>query len=101
MALVVGGCHKVDRDRVLGAIIVPACIVGIVTYFWLVFFVAPPLVLQVTAFAAVAAVLVILAWIGYVLATTPRSKSVEEIERELEDELRGVDAREHSEPRQE
>jgi predicted DNA-binding transcriptional regulator len=57
-----------DKDRILGAIIVPACIVGIAIYFWLVFFVAPFLILQATAFAAVALVLVILAWIAYLLA---------------------------------
>ena len=42
------------------------------------------LVLQLTGFIAVGAVLGILAWIGYMLATTPPPKPIEDIEKELE-----------------
>jgi predicted DNA-binding transcriptional regulator len=75
-------------DRVVGALILIGSIVGILAYFWLVFL-SPWVVLtmQLTAFVAVAAVLVILAWIGYTLATTPPPRPIEEIERELEEEL--------------
>jgi len=38
----------------------------------------PLIVLQITAFLAIAAVLVILAWIGYTLMTTPAPKPVVE-----------------------
>jgi len=59
-------------------------VLGIAIYGWLVFF-SPwsQVVIQVTMFAAVSAVLGVLAWIGYTLATTPPPKPLEEIEREL------------------
>lgn len=72
-------------DRVLGAGILVGSIVGIGVYFWLVFL-SPwaQLVIQASAFIAVAAILLIMAWIGYTLATTPPPKPIEEIEKELE-----------------
>jgi len=74
-------------DRVVGVLILIGSILGIVAYFWLVF-ISPWFVLtmQLTAFLAVAAMLFILAWIGYTLATTPPPQP---IERELEEELKG------------
>lgn len=59
-----------SRDRMMGAIILAGSIVGIVVYGWLLY-VYSILVLQVTAFLAVAAMLGILAWIGWTMATTP------------------------------
>ena len=84
-----------DRDHFLGAVLLASSLAGACIYFWAVFFVAPLLVLQVTAFGAVAAGLTVLAWIGYTLASTPLSKSVEEIERELEEQLGQVEGKEH------
>ena len=80
-------------DRVIGALILVGSILGILVYFWLVFL-SPWMLLtmQLTAFIAVAAVLVILAWIGYTLATTPPPKPIEEIEKELEEELKEIEA---------
>ncbi len=81
-----------SRDRQVGALLLVASIIGIIIYGWLVFL--PPLsgldliVLKLTGFIAVAGILGILAWIGYTLATTPPPKSVEEIERELNEELK-------------
>jgi predicted DNA-binding transcriptional regulator len=79
-------------DRVVGALILIGSILGILAYFWLIFF-SPWIVLtmQLTAFMAVTAVLVILAWIGYTLATTPPPQPIEEIERELEEELKEME----------
>ena len=79
-------------DRVVGALILVGSILGILAYFWLVFL-SPWILLtmQLTAFIAVAAVLVIIAWIGYTLATTPPPRPIEEIERELEEELKEVE----------
>jgi len=79
-------------DRVVGALILVGSILGILAYFWLVFL-SPwvLLTMQLTAFIAVAAVLVIIAWIGYTLATTPPPRPIEEIERELEEELKEVE----------
>jgi len=39
----------------------------------------------------VAAVLGILAWVGYALATTPPPKPIEEIEKEIEEELKKLE----------
>ena len=79
-------------DRVVGALILVGSILGILAYFWLVFL-SPwvLLTMQLTAFIAVAAVLVIIAWIGYTLATTPPPRPIEEIEKELEEELKDVE----------
>jgi predicted DNA-binding transcriptional regulator len=59
-----------NKDQGIGAVLLVAGIVGIVIYAWLLYAYAI-LVLQITAFIAVAAVLVILAWIGWTMATTP------------------------------
>ena len=59
-----------SRDQVLGAVILVASIVVVVVYAWLLYAV-PMITLQVTAFIAVGAVLVIAAWIGWTMATTP------------------------------
>ena len=65
-------------------------IVGIVIYGLLVWW-FPMIVLQITAFVGIAAVLAIVAWIGYTLATTPPPKPIEEIEKELEQELKKLE----------
>ena len=49
------------------------------------------LLIKITVFIAVAAVMGILAWIGYTLATTPPPKPIEEIEKELEEELKKLE----------
>jgi len=61
----------------------------IVGYGWVLFFTEWTLLLiQVTLMAAVVAVLGIIAWIGYTLATTPPPKPIEEIEKEIQQELK-------------
>ncbi|MEM4591879.1 MAG: transcriptional regulator [Sulfolobales archaeon] len=67
-------------------------VAGILIYGWLVFL-SPWqfLILQLTAFIAVAAVLGILAWVGYALATTPPPKPIEEIEREVQKALEEIE----------
>jgi len=59
-----------NKDQGIGAVLLVASIAGIVAYAWLLFTYAI-LILQITAFVAVAAVLVIAAWIGWTMATTP------------------------------
>ena len=49
---------------------------GILVYGWLLYMFAM-MVLQLTAFLAVAAVLVILAWIGWTMATTPPPEPID------------------------
>jgi predicted DNA-binding transcriptional regulator len=59
-----------SKDQVYGAIILLVSVVGLVVYAWLLYAFAT-IVLQITAFVAVAFVLVIAAWIGWTMATTP------------------------------
>jgi predicted DNA-binding transcriptional regulator len=59
-----------NKDQGIGAMILVASIAGIVVYAWLLSTYAI-VILQMTAFIAVAAVLVIAAWIGWTMATTP------------------------------
>ena len=81
-----------NRDQVIGALILAASVIDIVIYGWVLFFTEwTILLLQITGFVAVAAILGILAWIGYTLATTPPPKPIEEIEKELEEELKKLE----------
>ena len=81
-----------SRDQLVGALILIASIIGILVYGWIVFFTEWTLILlQLTGFIAVAVVLGILAWIGYTLATTPPPKPIEDVGKELEEELKKVE----------
>ncbi|MEM3383298.1 MAG: hypothetical protein QXL52_05360 [Nitrososphaerales archaeon] len=66
-----------NKDQVLGVLILILSTVGIIVYGWLLFFVAPQLILQISAFIAVATILAILAWIGWTMATTPPPAPIE------------------------
>ena len=67
-------------DKVSGYAILFGKLLGIACYFYLVFL-SPwaLLVVRISAFLAVAAVLVIVAWIGYTLATTPSPEPLEDL----------------------
>ena len=81
-----------NRNQAIGALILAASVIGIVIYGWVLFFTEwTILLLQITGFVAVVAILGILAWIGYTLATTPPPKPIEEIEKELEEELKKLE----------
>jgi predicted DNA-binding transcriptional regulator len=67
-----------NKDQGIGAVILIASIIGIILYAWLLF-TYPILILQITAFVAVAAILVIAAWIGWTMATTPPPAPLEDI----------------------
>lgn len=69
------------NDRALGYVVLVGSLLGIACYFYLVF-VSPwtLLVVQVSAFLTVAAVLLIMAWIGYTLATTPPPLPLEDFD---------------------
>jgi predicted DNA-binding transcriptional regulator len=70
-------------DRVTGYLILIGSIVGIGVYFWLVFL-APQawawLTIQASAMVAVGGILLIVAWIGYTLATTPPPVPLEDMD---------------------
>ena len=63
------------RDRAIGSALVIGAVVGVFVYGFLLFGFQktkiPLYTLEITAFAAVVGVLAILGWIGYVMATTP------------------------------
>lgn len=59
-----------NKDQGIGVVILVVSIIGILVYAWLLFAYAI-VVLQITAFVAVAAILVIAGWIGWTMATTP------------------------------
>ena len=59
-----------NKDQVAGVAILVGSVAGIIVYAWLLYSFTI-IMLQLTAFLAVAAVLVILAWIGWTMATTP------------------------------
>jgi len=76
-----------SKDQGIGAAILVGCLLGIVIYFWLVFFSEWSLfILELTGFIAVGGILGIGAWIGWTMATTPPPKPIEDIEKELEAE---------------
>jgi len=86
-----------SRDQLIGAAIMLCAIAGIIIYGWIMFFTAWDIILlKITGFIAIAGVLGILAWIGYTLATTPPPKPIEEIEKELEKELKEIEAKERA-----
>jgi predicted DNA-binding transcriptional regulator len=74
-----------SSDRALGGGILVGSLAGLVIYFWLVFM-SPWswLTIQVSAFLAVAMVLLIMAWIGYTLATTPPPMPIEDFDFDTE-----------------
>lgn len=75
------------NDRALGGIILLGSLAGVVIYFWLLFM-SPWawLTIKVSAFLAVGMVLLIVAWIGYTLATTPPPMPLEDFDFETESE---------------
>jgi len=83
-----------DKDQILGVIIFAGSTAGILVYFALLFLLGENIslwTLRISAFLAVAAFLVIMAWIGYTLATTPPPKPIEEIEKEIESETKKLE----------
>ena len=61
------------KDRAIGAALVVGAVVGVIIYGSVMFYFTSVsvLVLKITAFVGVLAILAILGWIGYVMATTP------------------------------
>lgn len=76
-----------NKDQVLGACVLLGSLLGVALYFYLVFL-SPwgVLTVQLTAFVAVGAVLVIMAWIGYTMATTPPPMPLEGFTDSFEEE---------------
>ena len=58
------------NDRAIGSAILVGSVLGIIVYGLLLYY-WPLVVLEITAFIALAVILAILGWIGYTMATTP------------------------------
>ena len=72
------------RGQAMGVVLAFVSVLGIAIYGYLLFLTAYDILLmKLTAFIAVSGVLGILAWIGYVLATTPLPKPIKEIEKKF------------------
>jgi len=80
-----------SRDQIIGVLIFAGSLLAIALYAWLLFFVAPQLVMQATAFVLVSGVLLLVAWVGYTLATTPPPALIEELEKEAEVRGKGAE----------
>ena len=65
------------NDKKVGGAILAGSMLGIILYGLLIYY-WPLVVLQITAFAAVVALLGILAWIGWTMATTPPPEPISE-----------------------
>ena len=73
-------------DKTTGWILTIASILGIIIYFYLIF-ISPwsSLTIQISAFLAVGAILLIIGWIGYTLAATPPIIPFEDFDLETEE----------------
>jgi predicted DNA-binding transcriptional regulator len=77
-----------SRDQFIGVLLMFVSIAVIIGYAWILFFTEWTLLLiQITLMVAVAALLGIIAWVGYTLATTPPPRPIEEIEKEIQQGL--------------
>ena len=78
-----------SKDQALGSMILLVSILGIAVYFYLTFL-SPWIILtiQISAFIAIAVILLIIAWIGYTLATTPPPTPLEDLDLEQETETK-------------
>ena len=95
MPLVFVGGSSLSKDQIIGIALMSASILAIIAYAWILFFTEwTILLIQITLMIAVAGILGIVAWIGYTLATTPPPKPLEEIEKELEEELKHSESKE-------
>jgi len=75
--------RALSKNQALGTLILIICVIGVVVYGWLIFFsIWSQLVLQMMGFVAIGGILGIGAWIGWIMATTPPPKPLEEMETE-------------------
>lgn len=82
-----------ERDKLIGVGLMVVTTIVILFYLYGLFFSKElsEILIKLTIFIAVAGVMGILGWIGYTLATTPPPKPIEEIEKEIEAELKKLE----------
>jgi len=66
------------NDRAVGSAILVGSVLGVIVYGLLLYY-WPTVMLQITAFVAVAVLLAILGWIGYTMATTPPPEPITDV----------------------
>jgi predicted DNA-binding transcriptional regulator len=66
------------NDRAIGSLILVGSVLGIIVYGLLLFY-WPLVILEITAFVALAVILAILGWIGYTMATTPPPEPITDV----------------------
>lgn len=77
-----------SKDQAIGAVLLGASIIAILVYLYLLISPWWEIIVKLTLFVVIAAFLLIVAWIGYTLMTTPPPQSLEEIEKETEEEVK-------------
>ncbi len=76
-----------SNDKIIGGAMLVGSLTGIGIYFWLLFITEwADLTLKASAFLAVTAILLIVAWIGYTLATTPPPVPLEDLNFDLDED---------------
>jgi predicted DNA-binding transcriptional regulator len=90
---------NLNRDKIVGAgLVIGATLLALIILYLL--FLAPEwiqlLTLRVIVGLAVLVLAGIVGWIGYTLATTPPPKPIEEIEKEIEEELKKLEQEQKS-----
>jgi len=81
----------VAKDKAIGVLLLIVSLAVMVIYGYILFLTKYDiLLLKLTGMIAVVVVFGIVAWIGYTLATTPPPKPLEELEKELEEELKRI-----------
>ena len=76
-----------SNDKIIGGGMLVGSLAGIGIYFWLLFMTEyADLTIKASALLAVTAVLLIVAWIGYTLATTPPPVPLEDLNFDLDDD---------------
>jgi len=83
---------KVSRDQLVGWGLLVLSIIVIIVYGYILYGTSYDIaLLKLTGMVAIVGVFGILGWIGYTLATTPPPKPIEEIEKEIEEELKKLE----------
>jgi len=74
------------NTNLIGYILIAVAIIVIIIYGYLIFFTDYwMIVLKITAFILITLICIAAGWVGYVFATTPPPRTIEEIEKELEE----------------
>ncbi len=82
------------KDKAIGTLLLIISVIVILVYIWLLWFTNEDIafaVVKITVFLGILVLFGIIGWIGYTLATTPPPKPIEEIEKEIEEELKKIE----------